>query len=102
MRHLLQQRQVIHRIAVEVAVFQAVPGFFEPAIQTRDLAFAEARHIGAAPGVAAIFHLALGGDQGFNPQARGNRCGDEAVGRGDDHQLVAGGTVLGQQFHGLR
>jgi hypothetical protein len=45
-----------------------VPGFLQPTIQARHLAFAEARHIGAAPGVAAVDHLALGGDQHATPR----------------------------------
>lgn len=78
-----------------------MPGLFQPAIESRHLAFTEARHVGAAPGVAAIDHLALSGDQGFDAQAHGNRCGHKAVGRGDDHQLVACVTVLGQQGQGF-
>ena len=48
-------------------------------------------------GVAAVFHAAFGGQQGLDAQARGNRRGDETVGGGDDHQLVAGLAMLAQQ-----
>ena len=67
------------------------------ALQPRHLAFTETRYIGTTPGIAAITRFAFGRQQHANPQAPGNRCGDEAVGGGDDHQLVAGLAMLAQQ-----
>ena len=57
--------------------------------------------MGAASGIAAIDHLAFGGNPGFDAQALGNQPGDETVRDDDDHQFVAGVTVLGQQYDGL-
>ena len=101
MRHPLQQRQIIHRVAVEIAVLKIKAVLQHPALQPRHLPFTETRYIGTAPGIAAVVHLALGRQQHLYPKAPGNRCGDEAVGSGNDHQLVAGFTVLLQQGQGL-
>ncbi len=97
MRHPLKQRQVIHRVAIEVAVLKIEAVLQHPAFQPRHLAFTETGYIGTTPGITAITHLAFGRQQHANPQAPGNRCGDEAVGGGDDHQLVARFAVLLQQ-----
>ncbi|MCY1178980.1 hypothetical protein D9M73_193550 [compost metagenome] len=101
MRHPLQQRQVIHRVAIEVAVLKIKAVLQHPAFQPRHFAFTETRYIGTTPGVAAVAHLAFGCQQHPHPQAPGDRCGDEAVGSGDDHQLVARLAVLLQQGQGL-
>src|SRR5690606_35201353 len=99
--HLLQQWQVIYRVAVEGTVFQSGSVLFQPAVEAGDFAFLEARHISGAPGIAAILHFAFGGQQGVDAETRDNRRGDETVGRGDDQYLVAGVTVLGQQRFAL-
>ncbi|OII56555.1 hypothetical protein BIW19_17200 [Pseudomonas putida] len=97
MRHPLQQRQIVHRVAIEIAVLKVEAVLQHPALQPRHLAFTETRYIGTTSGIAAITRFAFGRQQHANPQASGNRCGDEAVGGGDDHQLVAGLAVLLQQ-----
>lgn len=94
---LLQQRQVVQRVAIEAGAFQVQAVLVEPALQANHLAALEAGHVEGLPGVAAVAHLALGGNQGLHPESFGDRAGDEAVGGGDDHQPVAGGAVLGEQ-----
>ena len=94
---LFQQRQIVARVAVEGAAVQGAVVLGQPVLQAGDLAGLVARNVGGAPGVAAVSHFAFGGQQRIDAQARGNRRGNEAVGGGDDQQLVARRAVLGQQ-----
>src|SRR5690606_1730664 len=66
MRDALEQRQVVARIAVEIGAFEAMSGFFQPALDARDLAFLEAWRVGQTAGVAPVLHLAFGGQQRIN------------------------------------
>ena len=76
---------------------QAQAGFAEPAVEASDFAILKTWHVSGATGVAAVGHFTLSGEQGVDTQARGNWRSDEAVGGGDDQQLVAGFAVLGEQ-----
>ena len=75
----------------------------QPGLQACDLALAEARNTAYPTGVASVVLFRVGGDQVRDPQAACDRRGDERVGRGDDHQSVAGLAVpIDQLFGGRR
>ena len=88
-----QQRQVVVRVAVEVAAFKGAVVLQQPAFQASYLALTETRDVRGLARVAAILAFAFGRQQQVDAEMAGYRAGDEAVGRGDDHQGVAGLTV---------
>ena len=98
--HLLQQRQVVHRIAVEhrVPAPQRLAARRRPGLQPRHLAVAHVGPAQRAAGEAAVgADLAFGADQVVDAQRRGRGLGDEAVGGRAQQQLVALAPVLVQQ-----
>ena len=86
MRHALEQRQVVQRIAVEPAlvVGEPVAALREPLVHALDLALPEGGRAARLSSEDAVDLLDVGGDQRGHAQLGGDGLRDEAVGRGDD------------------
>src|SRR5258708_30229043 len=93
MGDLLEQRQVVQRIAIEPAlvVGEAMALRREPFVHPLDLSLAKRRSAARLGGEDAVDLLDVGGDKGRAAQLGGDRRGDEAAGRGGDGGEPAGG-----------
>ena len=95
---LLEQRQVVDRIAIDadapkIAPAQILPG--QPLRDPGDLAFAVARRAGDAAGDrTAGIAIEPHGDERVDAEGARDRCGDEIVGRGDERHQVTTCLVL--------
>ena len=89
--HRLQQRQVVHRIAVgrarEITQHRAPRG--QPLVQARDLARAHVERSCGPPGEASFNDLRLRRDQMLDAEMRGRELGDVAIGRRRHHAQIA-------------
>src|SRR2546423_14969284 len=95
-RHVLEQRQIVVRIAVARArgeIREAPAKAMQPLVDAAQLPLAKARRACNATGEAAFAALGLGGDQVRDAELARDRTGDEAVGRGDDGAKLACGEV---------
>src|SRR5690606_32929990 len=93
-----QQRDVVLRIAVEVAAFEIgerQAARCQPCVGVRDFTFAGGRFADQFAGRAAVgVEFRFGGDQVFDIECARDRCRDETVGGGDDDDQIAGILVL--------
>ncbi len=99
---LLQQRQVVVRVAVEPTVVEFGLTLAQPVLQSLYFAVFKTGDAGAAPGVVLAVHLDLGGDQVFDAETCGDGRSHEAIGRGDDDERVALSAVFFHQGAGVR
>src|ERR1700709_1282375 len=101
----LEKRNVVVRVAVEVAVFEVVQVFShgrEPRFGAHDLALAIARRARWAAGQLAVGDIVdrfdLARDQRFNPERPADRRRDERVRGGDEAAQIAGLLALAHEF----
>ena len=92
----LQQRQVIEGIRITPALGHRPAG--QPQVQQAQFGGLIARLRGQPPGVAALVHFRLGGNQVGHTELTHDRCGDKCIGGGDHHQLVTGVAVTGNRL----
>lgn len=101
----LEQRDVVVRIAVEIAVLEVGPGLTQrgqPRLDAHDLAFAVARRAHATPRERrmrlAVDGFDFAGDQHVYAEGIGDRARDELVRRRDDAAQIALVLVLAHEF----
>ena len=92
-----QQWQVIDRVAVKPATFKCLALFFQPGIESHDLALLIGRYALNFAAIAAVDDLRICGQNLGHPKAVADWLDNKAIGGGDNQQSIAGVAVLLQQ-----
>ena len=88
MGYLVQEWQVIVRVAVEPAVFKCFAVLLQPACQFMHLAILEAGYVGNIAGIATVDDFGFRGQQLVNAIQCSDWTGDETVGRCNDDRCL--------------
>ena len=100
--HLVHQRQVVVGVAVEAALFEALPAqaeALEPGLDPLDLARLEGRYAAGLAGEGAVLLGRDGGHQVRDAEGAGDGARDEAVGgRHDGHDGAGFEVFLDQRL----
>src|SRR3712207_2036325 len=97
----LQQRQVVMRVAVEVAAFEGSAVALDPLLEAQDLALLKRRRAQHPAGVAAMDALEFYSEELPDTETVGDRPRHEAVAGRNDRQVVPRPAVLLHQAYGL-